>query len=104
MTGAQKCTVLKPMGLFHMRENQDGWASPAVELCHRRPADARCDCQAALWAPNADWRKAGRAARKRDVVAGILMDGFGGGQEGRVGDVAGGSVKSVEWLQLKAER
>lgn len=57
MTGAQKCTVLKPMGLSHMRLNQPAcWAACCSALavdCHLRPHCCRCWLRNACWKPEA---------------------------------------------------
>lgn len=57
MTGAQKCTVLKPMGLSHMRLNQPTcWAACCSALavdCHLRPHCCRCWLRNACWNPEA---------------------------------------------------
>lgn len=57
MTGAQKCTVLKPMGLSHMRLNQPTcWAASCSALavdCHLRPHCCRCWLRNACWKPEA---------------------------------------------------
>ena len=56
MTGAQKCTVLKPMGLSHMRLNQPTcWAACCSALavdCHLRPHCCRCWLRKACWKPD----------------------------------------------------
>lgn len=56
----QKCTVLRPTGLFHMRLVQDSDPSPAAVLWKRKVCLGRKNWRA---------RKAGRAARKK------LLDG-----------------------------
>lgn len=57
MTGAQKCTVLTPMGLSHMRLNQlTCWAACCSALavdCHLRPHCCRCWLRNACWKPEA---------------------------------------------------
>jgi hypothetical protein len=57
MTGAQKCTVLKPMGLSHMRLNQPTWAAACCSAlavdCHLRPHCCRCWVRKACWKPDA---------------------------------------------------
>ncbi|KAJ0163590.1 hypothetical protein CTA2_2745 [Colletotrichum tanaceti] len=79
----QKCTVLKPMGLSHMRLNQLACASEeAVELCHllelSRNWERNWEVRKALrtWAPaKTCWRKAGRAALKK-LLAGAIVAFF----------------------------
>jgi hypothetical protein len=72
MTGAQKCTVLRPTGLFHMRLTHGSLASePAAVLWKRRPAGGCC----ILGRKKVRARKAGRAARKKvdgDITAGSV--------------------------------
>jgi len=69
----QKCTVLSPMGLFHMRFSH-GSAGPAPVVSpeavdwKRRDAGRRKD-ELKLLA----LRKAGREARKRDPVDAIVV-------------------------------
>lgn len=57
MTGAQKCTVFRPMGLSHMRLNQlTCWAACCSALavdCHLRPHCCRCWLRNACWKPEA---------------------------------------------------
>lgn len=82
MTGAQKCTVLMPMGLSHMRLNQLCCAPPsAVVLCHlrlhswRRYAARKGEARWKAWrAWKADEveEKTGRAARAKVDEGGIL--------------------------------
>lgn len=70
-----------PMGLSHMRLNQDCCAcSPAAELCHLFPPrapprapDAPCWPARALHAEDSGWlRKRGREALRKLLVADIL--------------------------------
>lgn len=84
MTGAQKCTVLKPMGLSHMRLNQPTcWAACCSALavdCHLRPHCCRCWVRKACWKPEARekacrvWaaadaeEKSGREARAKEAA------------------------------------
>jgi hypothetical protein len=71
----QKCTVLRPTGLFHMRLAQESDAAPlpAAVLWKRAPV---CLGRKKNWRA----RKAGRAARKRllvgDIVFGNLLSGM----------------------------
>lgn len=78
----QKCTVFRPMGLSHMRLNQDCCAcSPAAELCHLLPPrapprtpDAPCWPARALHAEDSGWlRKRGREALRKLLVADIFI-------------------------------
>lgn len=57
MTGAQKCTVLKPMGLSHMRLIQPTCGAACCSAlavdCHLRPHCCRCWPRKACWKPDA---------------------------------------------------
>jgi len=73
----QKCTVLRPMGLFHMRFSHGSVVSDAV-LCQRRDAGRRKE-ELKNWFA---FRKAGRDVRKRVLVGAIVKVARGVG--GRV--------------------
>jgi hypothetical protein len=84
MTGAQKCTVLRPMGESHMRLNQLGCGPSAVVDCHLLLLDRKPLLRVwRAWKPANEvlkpvLRKMGRAARKmvevaEDIVAGGIV-------------------------------
>lgn len=90
MTGAQKCTVLTPMGLSHMRLSQLCCAcacASAVVLCHLRLHCWRCwrkacccwrkgearEKAARVWAAAEAEEKRGREARAKLVVGGMSL-------------------------------
>jgi hypothetical protein len=102
MTGAQKWTVLKPMGLSHILWNQPGAAAPsAVEDCHLRPPAHCCRPKALLRKGPARVRrvrrvwaaaeavaeeKRGREARRRELVVVEAMAGGDGGGARKLGE------------------
>lgn len=119
MTGAQKWTVLKPMGLSHILWNQPGAAAPsAVEDCHLRPADHCCRPRALLrkgparvrrvrrvWAAAAEAvaeEKRGREARRRELVVVEAM--AGGGVARKLGEETGRGVLYGFGVFLGVER
>ena len=78
----QKCTVFTPMGLSHMRLNQDCCASSVEALCHlrcplRKPLRAFpwrvCGAARALQAGDRGWRKRGREAVMKLRVADMVL-------------------------------
>jgi len=75
MTGAQKCTVLIPIGLSHNLFAQLCPPAGAAVLCHLLPWNLllvdlnACDCVCEV--KNCD-RNAGRAARKSVLGAGMV--------------------------------
>jgi hypothetical protein len=74
----QKCTVLSPIGLSHILLAQLWAPAGAAVLCHLLPCcwnRALVDRNACAWlcaAKNCDCRKAGRAARRRVLGAGMM--------------------------------
>ena len=66
----QKCTVLKPTGLFHMRLKKDSCACSELAVLWKRlpPLRAALEVKKVL-------RKTGRAARKKLFIGAIVSDG-----------------------------